>query len=367
MGRLIALALEVGLGALIVYWISDANSWNFWLVAVVVGGVYLALRVWGRGLFHAHSSVGGSGVGGSGHHLLEGMSHPAASFIVWLGVMMVGTYVTGVANIAAFAELYSQGWRFWLWSSFTLEFLMWVSLAFIAAGIASPSSGRKWPKYIFGPTFVVIFVITHMPWTTMAIRPRPETPITVTPGAPLPTGWEDTDAAVAERGAPVVVGEAVGKLLLGDGRTVDRALELPERAAGTTGRIVGGSVRALWRGLFPTRPTATTRTPPSSGAGTAGSPPVVRYVPAPPPANTVQQLPDCYTPCTMEIAEIRDLYTDGEPVFMLPPGWPESRAIRYSGRGHLVLKGGTIRTGEWEFWSATNPNRTDVLIRVFGK
>jgi hypothetical protein len=88
--------------------------------------------------------------------------------------------------------------------------------------------------------------------------------------------------------------------------------------------------------------------------------------PTQPAAPVVRQLPDCTTPCTMGIAEIRDIYTDGEPVFMLPPGWSREKAIRYSGKGHIVVEGGNIHIGKWQFWSADDPTKV-VLIRVFGR
>ena len=89
--------------------------------------------------------------------------------------------------------------------------------------------------------------------------------------------------------------------------------------------------------------------------------------PPPPPgfAPVVRQFADCTTPCTMDIVEIRDIYTDGDPVYMLPPGWSRPKAILYSGKGHLIVQGGDIHSGHWEFWSA-DPKRV-VLVRVFGK
>jgi hypothetical protein len=64
------------------------------------------------------------------------------------------------------------------------------------------------------------------------------------------------------------------------------------------------------------------------------------------------QLPDCYTPCSADIAEIRDIYTDGEAIYMLPPGWLHEKAIAYSGKGHITIEGGNIRSGVWKFWAA---------------
>lgn len=83
------------------------------------------------------------------------------------------------------------------------------------------------------------------------------------------------------------------------------------------------------------------------------------------PVQELVQLPDCPTPCTIEIKKIHDLYTDGEPVYVLPPGWPEKDKILYSGHGHLVLSGGNIHSGQWKFWS-TDPSKV-VAIRAFEK
>jgi len=88
----------------------------------------------------------------------------------------------------------------------------------------------------------------------------------------------------------------------------------------------------------------------------------------PAPAHVVEQFPDCYTPCEIRIEKIRDLYTDGDPIYALPPGWHEDRKILYSGKGHLVVQGGNIRSGLWKFRSADEkePDKA-VLIRVFGR
>lgn len=93
----------------------------------------------------------------------------------------------------------------------------------------------------------------------------------------------------------------------------------------------------------------------------ANHPPVTRTV-----GNPVLQMPDRTTPCVIKIKEIHDLYTDGEPIYALPPGWPREKAVLYSGHGHMTLEGGNIHEGDWEFWSADNPKKS-VLIRVFGK
>ncbi len=81
------------------------------------------------------------------------------------------------------------------------------------------------------------------------------------------------------------------------------------------------------------------------------------------PVQSVVQLPDRATPCTMDIRKVRDIYTDGEAVYMLPPGWSRERAILYPGKGHLVIEGGNIHAGKWEFWSE-DPKKV-VLIRIF--
>jgi hypothetical protein len=84
--------------------------------------------------------------------------------------------------------------------------------------------------------------------------------------------------------------------------------------------------------------------------------------------EAVQQLPDEFTPCKFYIKGIKDLYTDAEPIYALPPDWPREKAIYYSGKGHVVVKdgGNTIKEGYWEFWSAQDPKKK-VLIRIIGK
>lgn len=86
----------------------------------------------------------------------------------------------------------------------------------------------------------------------------------------------------------------------------------------------------------------------------------------PKPAKRVVQLPDRMTPCKIWIDEIQDLYTDAEPIYALPPGWRREDAVFYSGKGHMVLSGGNIHAGDWEFWSAEDPSK-EVLIRAFAK
>ncbi|MEI8174684.1 MAG: hypothetical protein WCG28_01910, partial [bacterium] len=100
-------------------------------------------------------------------------------------------------------------------------------------------------------------------------------------------------------------------------------------------------------------------TPPPPTNTVAGSTPLSTT----PATRQVVQLPDQATPCTIDIAEIRDIYTDGEAVYVLPPGWSPDKAISYSGKGHLVIQGGDIHSGKWKFWSADS-NKI-VLIRVF--
>jgi len=85
------------------------------------------------------------------------------------------------------------------------------------------------------------------------------------------------------------------------------------------------------------------------------------------PHQSVQQFPDRFTPCHFEIKEIRDLYTDGEPVYILPPGWSKKDAILYGGHGHLTIEGGNIHAGDWSFWAAGDDPNKVVLIRVLGK
>lgn len=100
----------------------------------------------------------------------------------------------------------------------------------------------------------------------------------------------------------------------------------------------------------------------SSSKPTVGtSPPTT----AEPQVQQLIQVPDKFTPCEIDIQEIHDIYTDGEPVWSLPPGWPESKKIYYPGKGHLVIRGASIHPGVWKFWSA-DTNKV-VLVRIFKK
>lgn len=258
MTGLIALAIQVGVGALLAYWVSQVTPLNFWVVAVVVVGGYFLLTK-GKGLLHAHTTEGGGSYSGSGH-LFEGMSSMAVSIIVWLGVMVIGTTVIVVPNIAAFAELVTQGWRPQLWGSFTLQFLMWVSLAFLAAGIASPNKGQQKRKIFFGLSFIVLFMITHGPQTTMAVTPTPIAPLTGTLGG-------DIDQSVAESGVLPVVGTAAYRFAFG--QTIERTATriLSEEA------IVSRGISRLWRLAFGAPAPRTPRTATSSVAAAPLAPP----------------------------------------------------------------------------------------------
>ena len=82
--------------------------------------------------------------------------------------------------------------------------------------------------------------------------------------------------------------------------------------------------------------------------------------------NFIEQMPDQYMPCTVHIGKIQDLYTDGTAIYILPPGWPLSEKIYYSGHGHLIIRGGNIHTGDWKFWVAGDSVRTG-LLRIWQK
>jgi hypothetical protein len=90
--------------------------------------------------------------------------------------------------------------------------------------------------------------------------------------------------------------------------------------------------------------------------------------PTPPPPTNVWQLPYKITPCKIFITKTTELETDGgEPVYVLPYGWPREKAILYSGKGDLILKNKsieqTINFGDWEFWSSKDPNKP-VTIKI---
>jgi hypothetical protein len=117
--------------------------------------------------------------------------------------------------------------------------------------------------------------------------------------------------------------------------------------------VLGTPIVAAWRLAWGPPAPRPVRTPSTTLATT-----VATTVPQ------VVQLPDHTTPCTIDIKEIRDLYTDGYPIWALPPGWPEEKKIFYSGRGHVIVQGGDIHSGTWKFWSA-DTNKTAVMIRIF--
>ncbi len=87
-------------------------------------------------------------------------------------------------------------------------------------------------------------------------------------------------------------------------------------------------------------------------------------------ARSLGQFDDRYTPATLVATSITDVYTDGEPIWVLPPGWPEKDAVYYSGKGRLNLTGGNIHAGTpenpWKFWSAVDREKS-VLLRIWGK
>lgn len=77
----------------------------------------------------------------------------------------------------------------------------------------------------------------------------------------------------------------------------------------------------------------------------------------------MRQMPDNYTDenneCYIEVYNIADIYTDGEPVDFYPPGYTEP--LHYSGKGRIDINGNDIHNGKWRFVSE-HPN---VLIRTF--
>lgn len=77
----------------------------------------------------------------------------------------------------------------------------------------------------------------------------------------------------------------------------------------------------------------------------------------------MKQMPDNYTnqnnECYIEIHNIADIYTDGEPVDFYPPGY--TTPLHYSGKGRIDINGNDIHNGKWRFVSE-HPN---VLIRTF--
>ena len=333
------LGLKVLLGALVTYWVSSAFGWNFWIVAAVIGVLMLAKHFGWFGMTRTSVASTSSGVSAK-------MMKFVVGFTTLTFIMMVGTVIIGVSNNYAFSCFLALGPRPWLYpSGVPTDLLIWIALFFLSVVIAGlAANGRVKPAiWIFGLTLAFLFVARQMPRVAETARPKAATQMTVPTIIPPPTTrWEEADQAASEgRGIAPVVVDTAKKAVVGD------------HVAKRLGGGIRGTLGDFFEALFPSSPRPTP-TP-------AGGPPTAQQAPP-----VVRQLPDQTAPCKMTIAEIRDLYTDGEPVFMLPPGWPRSKAIRYSGKGHLIVQGGNIRSGEWEFWSANDPKKV-VLIRVFGK
>ena len=184
------LAIELGLGALLALWISDATSINFWVVAAGVIGLYfLIVRGWRPTLGAIAPRVGGN------------IGNLPVNVVIWLGIMLLGTTLIAFSNVEAFVEIMKIGPRPWLWpGGMLLKFLLWVCLAFIAGSAATPNaSPRPWARLIFGLGFLVIFTIAYEPRSAEAIRPKPANG----PAMPLPgetQAWADYDKAKAENG-----------------------------------------------------------------------------------------------------------------------------------------------------------------------
>ena len=191
------LAIELGLGALVAWMLSDAMGWNFFVTAGALGVVYLLIR--GR---HLLTGLGASAPRGGG----IGLGNLPVNVVVWLGIMLLGTAVIAFSNVEAFIELVKIGWRPWLWpADAQLKFLLWICLAFIAGSAATPNaSPRPWARLIFGLGFVLLFTILWMPQQAEAIRPRPVSPA-VSPSGGSPSKWDEAEKAAAEIGdIPVI-------------------------------------------------------------------------------------------------------------------------------------------------------------------
>ncbi len=166
--------------------------------------------------------------------------------------------------------------------------------------------------------------------------------------------WIDrTNKKVAK--AFIVIGFLILSLVIGIPKYAN---SWPDRDTVGSTLVEKGVLGALWSGgrVFLVGKPAPAPPPPPRPAESYSAP------------ATLGQFPDRVTPCEIYVGkELRDLYTDGDPVYVLPPNEPRSNAVLYSGHGHLVLKlpnGKGI--GKWGFWSA-NTAKPEVLIRGFGK
>ena len=202
--------IQLALVALGSYWISSAFGWGFWPVAIALGvlwgGYHLARHFGWFGMAPAPAATRTAG-GGS---ISAGMMKFVVGFSTLTFVMMVGTKVIGVSNNFAFTYLFGWGPRPWLYPTATTDILIWVSLFFLSAVIATlTANGRAKPALvIFGLTLVFLFVVREMPRTGEVARPKPENPVIVAGGG-TPTKWDETDQAVSERGViPTTTGTA---------------------------------------------------------------------------------------------------------------------------------------------------------------
>jgi hypothetical protein len=74
----------------------------------------------------------------------------------------------------------------------------------------------------------------------------------------------------------------------------------------------------------------------------------------------------CNTPCKFLANEIAEVYTDGEPVLVVPPYWAVKDGLYYGGKGDYPFRDGVIRSGVWSLYHGTDHARimeVRVLVR----
>lgn len=215
--------VQIGIGALVAYLISNAFDISFWLTAVGIGLLYLS---WRNGWFGGATTATRTGGG-----MFGGMWSMVVSITVFTGLVMVATRFIGVSNNYTTHQMVVLGWRPWLWpQGLAIDLLLWVSVAFIAAWIAGRAAhgNAKIAGIIFGTAAIIIFGMMWLPNTTRNVVPVGS------------NAWAETDANITEAGVVSVATQATTRLVTGKPTDLE------------TNGVVGSSARRAWRFLFGT-------------------------------------------------------------------------------------------------------------------
>jgi hypothetical protein len=244
--------MQLALGGLVAYWISNATSIPFIWAAAGVLGVYL---LWRFGL-PGTVRTAGHGVGG----FFGSLRSLIVAYAVFCGVIMIADRLTGVSAVFAATQLQTLGWRFWGWPAHVgLPVILWVCTAFLAAHVASKAAHGDWQKAgtIFAASALVIFGMMYLPTTTQNVVPV---------GA---TAWVELDNTLAKDGAVSVVATRATTLVAG------KPSDLKENG------VIGSTVRRGWRFLFGTTAERAVAKLQAASSSTASTSTVVYAAPAP--------------------------------------------------------------------------------------